>query len=629
VDEEGISDAAQWAAFRIVSRRPDESLLVLRQMTPGAPADERSAIANTLSRMRDLPGLVEALEGLLDDLGSVPKEERFALFINVASALMISAGARGREVAWSLFHRYQGLLPKRTRGELQESTEASKELAATGHDFQQDFQSATVYDFCSGAFDDEEDDEEDEEDDDDLPPEPVRRRIAPGRNDPCWCGSGKKYKKCHLEADEAAALEETPVPGPALVSGGDDTEERLRRRLIDFSTKALGNHGMQKAMEAFIGEQPPEGSDQQSLAMEAVDWVIHDYVPPRLGHTIIEEFRKRNPGSLSAREREMLDAWSRARFSLFEVREVQSNAGVALTDLLAGGEFFVQDVSTAKRAARWDTYLARVEELDGLHHFTAVLMTVPRELLPDLKEWAVHTQQRSGLPWDQFLHSHSHKFRQEASRLIGGSTGPQRMVSAEGDDLVFSKAHYQILNEDALRGALDQSPSLIQNDDGSYGWVDEKENEAGGRRAFGHLEIAHGELILECQTRRRLERGKKLLHDLAGAALRHKADDFRGWKAALKDYEASGVKPKESGVPPEVEREIVGKMMAEHYRTWPDQPLPYLGGLTPRVAVATPEGRAQVIELLKMFENGEERNRREGHVTYDFSKLKAELGVDY
>jgi len=23
-----------------------------------------------------------------------------------------------------------------------------------------------------------------------------------GRNDPCWCGSGKKYKRCHLEQDE-------------------------------------------------------------------------------------------------------------------------------------------------------------------------------------------------------------------------------------------------------------------------------------------------------------------------------------------------------------------------------------------------------------------------------------------
>jgi hypothetical protein len=33
-----------------------------------------------------------------------------------------------------------------------------------------------------------------------LPPPPVR--IAkPNRNDPCWCGSGKKYKHCHLSQD--------------------------------------------------------------------------------------------------------------------------------------------------------------------------------------------------------------------------------------------------------------------------------------------------------------------------------------------------------------------------------------------------------------------------------------------
>ncbi len=31
----------------------------------------------------------------------------------------------------------------------------------------------------------------------------------PGRNDPCWCGSGKKYKKCHLDTD--ARGESTPT----------------------------------------------------------------------------------------------------------------------------------------------------------------------------------------------------------------------------------------------------------------------------------------------------------------------------------------------------------------------------------------------------------------------------------
>ncbi len=29
------------------------------------------------------------------------------------------------------------------------------------------------------------------------PLEPVRAAPTPGRNDPCLCGSGKKYKRCH------------------------------------------------------------------------------------------------------------------------------------------------------------------------------------------------------------------------------------------------------------------------------------------------------------------------------------------------------------------------------------------------------------------------------------------------
>ena len=32
-----------------------------------------------------------------------------------------------------------------------------------------------------------------------------RERPKLGRNDPCWCGSGKKYKACHMREDEAAA----------------------------------------------------------------------------------------------------------------------------------------------------------------------------------------------------------------------------------------------------------------------------------------------------------------------------------------------------------------------------------------------------------------------------------------
>ena len=33
--------------------------------------------------------------------------------------------------------------------------------------------------------------------DDEVANTPVRVEQAPGRNDPCPCGSGKKYKLCH------------------------------------------------------------------------------------------------------------------------------------------------------------------------------------------------------------------------------------------------------------------------------------------------------------------------------------------------------------------------------------------------------------------------------------------------
>ena len=52
--------------------------------------------------------------------------------------------------------------------------------------------------------DDYDEDFEDEEDFVDMPPakssatdQLPRAEPTPGRNDPCWCGSGKKYKNCH------------------------------------------------------------------------------------------------------------------------------------------------------------------------------------------------------------------------------------------------------------------------------------------------------------------------------------------------------------------------------------------------------------------------------------------------
>ena len=42
---------------------------------------------------------------------------------------------------------------------------------------------------------------------------PIRVAPRPGRNEPCWCGNGKKYKKCHLDADEVGQPGAPGAPG--------------------------------------------------------------------------------------------------------------------------------------------------------------------------------------------------------------------------------------------------------------------------------------------------------------------------------------------------------------------------------------------------------------------------------
>ena len=57
-----------------------------------------------------------------------------------------------------------------------------------------------------------------------------------GRNDPCWCGSGKKYKFCHEEFDrkvEKARLEGHVVPPHKLIKTPEQVEKIRKSAVIN------------------------------------------------------------------------------------------------------------------------------------------------------------------------------------------------------------------------------------------------------------------------------------------------------------------------------------------------------------------------------------------------------------
>jgi hypothetical protein len=74
------------------------------------------------------------------------------------------------------------------------------------------------------------------------------------------------------------------------------------------------------------------------------------------------------------------------------------------------------------------------------------------------------------------------------------------------------------------------------------------------------------------------------------------------------------------------EQQVAMEFKRQHYATWPDDPLPALGGRTPRQAAGTAQGRRNLDVLLKYMENMEQR--AEGEAGFDFSALRRELGLE-
>ena len=70
-----------------------------------------------------------------------------------------------------------------------------------------------------------------------LSPRPQVPQAELGRNEPCWCGSGKKYKKCHLKSDELKRIEDNYAARAAaaqkraggIVPGGKAKAQKLEK----------------------------------------------------------------------------------------------------------------------------------------------------------------------------------------------------------------------------------------------------------------------------------------------------------------------------------------------------------------------------------------------------------------
>ena len=106
-----------------------------------------------------------------------------------------------------------------------------------------------------------------------------------GRNNPCYCGSGKKYKHCCLNAGAV------PVTAPT-----DLTWRRLRALLegysaemLRFIAEAYGPLAVQEAWEAFTGDDDLEYDPDTPLMQLFMPWFFHSWTPDPLATEVVNK----------------------------------------------------------------------------------------------------------------------------------------------------------------------------------------------------------------------------------------------------------------------------------------------------------------------------------------------------
>jgi len=135
--------------------------------------------------------------------------------------------------------------------------------------------------------------------------------MTVNRNDPCPCGSGKKYKKCCLRTAEVISLERVRA---------DRAHEALLERLV----RRLGDRKLEQeinvALFRFFGGSPPEDPSEEEMDLP-MDWILFGYEFPSLGSTLCEHFAAHEKG-LSSFESEVVAGWTHAQPGFFHVTEV-------------------------------------------------------------------------------------------------------------------------------------------------------------------------------------------------------------------------------------------------------------------------------------------------------------------
>jgi len=455
-------------------------------------------------------------------------------------------------------------------------------------------------------------------------PQPVsapRTREA-GRNDPCPCGSGKKYKKCHLDSDRASGN----------VSSKTETVHEMDFRLV----QDIGRFASRHFGSEWIGSLDDDIGKDEALLQLFLPWSAWTCVAG--GRRVADRFSEEKESLLSPRERAWMTAQGQAWLSIWEVTGVAPGS-VQVRDLLTGERRSVHEEQGSRSLAVRDTVLVRMIDFEGIAYFGGlygrslspaeaqdVLVTIRTKLRCRKKDIAVE-QLRSPVI-GRFMID---QWRDAVAEGDERAARPPILQNTDGDPLLFVTESFRI--DAATRPEIEKR--LAAMDDVDQVRIQKKESEivfavAGNRvnkswenTVIGRVLVTGQTLQIETNSEKRADALGRRVRD-ACAGLLHDPKRKRQDPSSLSKTSPGKATPpgKKSAHEVAILQEIKGR----HYSEWIDTPIPALDHKTPRAAMRSAKLRERLDLLLRDIEYTE--NRLPEAERYDFGSIRRDLGLD-
>jgi len=444
-----------------------------------------------------------------------------------------------------------------------------------------------------------------------------------GRNDPCPCGSGKKYKKC-------CALK---VAAPAREAPEHALDRELVSKLFRFGRHRFGNH-----WDPFAEFPVPDMEADEVTAQLMAPWAVYE---ARFDGRRIVDLYLENAARITPAERSWLMRQQLTSLSVWEVASVEPGVGMDVVDLLTTEQCFAREVSGSNVLVARDVVLARIVHLDGYSVFCGmhpaplpprlaadVVKVVRSELGIKRKVTRVRLREEDAVDvmiqaWEAAADEH------QRPKPI------PKLCNTDGDPLLMTTDRYGLepgTREEVLRRLASLESAVADHEPEGGEWHVHFErpgnpmNKAMDNTIVGHARVTDTALRLETNSIRRADALRTRVETACGWLIAHQSREHSDPQAMLERGvgQRRGKKKPREEQPPEM-LEALRALKARHYETWLDIGLPALGGRTPREAAARPRMRPKLDVLLKEMENLESR-LPEGE-RFDVRSLRARLGL--